>query len=254
MTFLINAWVWTAIVLTVLFGFPIMTVLFVFTAPFDPGRYVAGRFFRLMAVWAVKLNPLWTFRTDGRLLLSPRHPFVAVSNHISYADIFLISHLPWEMKWLAKDTIFRIPVMGWIMRMAGDIPIVRGDRGSTVSAIEGCKDRLQKRVSVMIFPEGTRSRSGALQAFKDGAFRIAIEAGVPIVPIAVAGTRNAMEKGTFRFRRADAVCRVLDPVDTTGLSLADLPALKERVRVMIGDATEALRRELGVHETEGAAA
>jgi 1-acyl-sn-glycerol-3-phosphate acyltransferase len=254
MPFLINAWVWTATVLIVLFGFPIMTVLFACTAPFDRGRYLAGRFFRLMGVAVVKINPLWTFRTEGRLALHPRHPFVAVSNHISYADIFLISHLPWEMKWLAKDTIFRIPVMGWIMRMAGDIQIVRGDRGSTVSAIEGCKDRLGKRVSVMIFPEGTRSKTGALQSFKDGAFRIAIEAGVPIVPIAVAGTRNAMEKGTFRFRRADAVCRVLEPVDTTGLSIDDLPALKERVRAMIGEATASLRRELGVHESEGVAA
>jgi 1-acyl-sn-glycerol-3-phosphate acyltransferase len=254
MSFLINAWVWTATVLIVLFGLPVMTVLFACTAPFDRGRYVAGRFFRLMGVAVVKINPLWTFRTEGNMIRDPRRPYVAVSNHVSYADIFLISHLPWEMKWLAKDTIFRIPVMGWIMRMAGDIPIVRGDRGSTASAIEGCRDRLRKRVSVMIFPEGTRSRTGALQNFKDGAFRIAIEAGVPILPIAVAGTRNAMEKGTFRFRRADAICRVLEPVDTTGLSVDDVPVLRERVRAIIGEAAAGLRRDLGVHDSEGAVA
>ena len=254
MPFLINAWVWTATVLIVLLGFPVMTVLFVCTAPFDPGRYVAGRFFRLMGVSVVKINPLWRFRTEGRVISDPRRPYVAVSNHISYADIFLISHLPWEMKWLAKDTVFKIPVMGWIMHMAGDIHVVRGNRESIVSAMRGCQDRLAKRVSVMIFPEGTRSKTGELQPFKDGAFRIAIEAGVPILPIAVAGTRDAMEKGTFRFRRADAICRVLDPVDTTGLTLADVPALRERVREIIGEAAETLRRELGVHEKEGVAA
>ena len=253
MPFLINAWVWTATVLIVLLGFPIMTLLFVCTAPFDPGRYVAGRFFRLMGVAVVKINPLWSFRTEGRLISDPRRPYVAVSNHISYADIFLISHLPWEMKWLAKDTVFKIPVMGWIMRMAGDIEVVRGNRESIISAIKGCRDRLAKKVSVMIFPEGTRSKTGELQPFKDGAFRIAIEAGVPILPIAVAGTRDAMEKGTFRFRRADAVCRVLPPVDTKGLTIADLPALRDRVRAIIGDEVAALRRELGV-EREGAVA
>jgi 1-acyl-sn-glycerol-3-phosphate acyltransferase len=254
MAFLINAWVWVSVVLIVLFGFPIMVVIFALTAPFDPGRYVAGRFFRLMAVAAVKINPLWSFRTDGRMIADPRRPYVAVSNHISYADIFLISHLPWEMKWLAKDTVFKIPVMGWIMHMAGDIHVVRGNRESVVSAIRGCRDRLAKRVSVMIFPEGTRSKTGELQAFKDGAFRIAIESQAPILPIAVAGTRDAMEKGTFRFRRANAVCRVLDPVETAGMTLADLPVLRERVRNTIGEAVEALRRELGVEEKEGAAA
>jgi 1-acyl-sn-glycerol-3-phosphate acyltransferase len=254
MAFLINAWVWTATVLIVLLGFPIMTVLFAFTAPFDPGRYVAGRFFRLMGVAAVKINPLWRFRTEGRMVADPRRPYVAVSNHISYADIFLISHLPWEMKWLAKDTIFKIPVMGWIMRMAGDIPLVRGNRDSALNALAGCRDRLAKKVSVMIFPEGTRSRTGALQSFKDGAFRIAVDAGVPILPIAVAGTRDAMEKGTFRFRRARAVCRVLDPVETTGLTPDDVPALRERVRAIIGEAVESLRQEIGVQEKEGVAA
>lgn len=252
MAFLINAWVWTATVLIVLLGFPVMTVIFCLTAPFDPGRYVAGRFFRLMGVTSVKLNPLWHFRAEGELA-DPRHPYVAVSNHISYADIFLISHLPWEMKWLAKDTIFRIPVMGWIMRMAGDIPLVRGNRDSTLAALAGCRDRLTKRVSVMIFPEGTRSKTGALQQFKDGAFRLAIEAGVPILPIAVAGTRDAMEKGTFRFRRATAVCRVLEPVDTKGLTVDDLPQLKERVRTIIGDAVATLRHEMGI-DSEGVAA
>ena len=244
MAFLINAWVWVSVVLIVLFGFPIMVVIFAVTAPFDPGRYVAGRFFRLMGVAAVKINPLWRFRTEGRMIGDPRRPYVAVSNHISYADIFLISHLPWEMKWLAKDTVFKIPVMGWIMHMAGDIHVVRGNRESVVSAIRGCRDRLAKRVSVMIFPEGTRSRTGELQPFKDGAFRIAIESQAPILPIAVAGTRDAMEKGTFRFRRANAVCRVLDPIETAGMTLDDLPALRDRAREVIDAARHELQREL----------
>jgi 1-acyl-sn-glycerol-3-phosphate acyltransferase len=167
-----------------------------------------------------------------------------VSNHESYADIFLISHFPWEMKWLSKDTIFKIPVMGWMMRMARDIPIKRGKRESVVSALQGCRDRLGKKVSVMIFPEGTRSPTEQLLPFKDGAFKLAIEAGVPILPIAVAGTRHCMAKHSFAFRRARAKARVLPPIPTTGLTSADIAALRDRTRDTIDAARQTLQREL----------
>jgi hypothetical protein len=91
-----------------------------------------------------------------------------------------------------------------MMRMAGDIPITRGSRDSAVQAIAAGRDRLVKRVSVMIFPEGTRSDAVDMRPFKDGAFRLAIEQGVPILPIAVAGTRHAMAKHSFQFRPAVA--------------------------------------------------
>ena len=243
---LINAWVWTTTVLTVLFGFVYVGLVWLATAPFDPGRYAAGRAFRQLAIFATWLNPYWSFTTSGLRIRDPRRPYVAVSNHESYADIFLISHLPWEMKWLSKDTIFKIPVMGWMMRMAGDIPVTRGRRDSAVRAIAACRDRLAKRVSVMIFPEGTRSRTDDLLPFKDGAFQIAIEAGAPILPIAVAGTRYAMAKGSFQFRRARAVCRVLEPIETAGLTTADVPALRERVRATIDEARRALQRDMGI--------
>lgn len=242
---LFNAWVWTATILTVIVGFFIVAVVFLVTAPFDPGRYAAGRTFRLLAVGVTALNPLWRFRTSGSLR-DPRRPYVAVSNHESWADIFLISHFPWEMKWLSKDTIFKIPVMGWMMRMAGDISIVRGKRDSVIVALAQCQDRLAKRVSVMIFPEGTRSRTDEMLPFKDGAFRLAIESGSPVLPIAVAGTRYAMAKGSFRFARAIAHARMLPPIETAGLTLADLPALKADTRARIEEARRALQRELGL--------
>jgi len=246
-------WAWTVIVVVLLIGFPVMVVLLALTAPFDPGRYAAGRLFRLMAVTSVKLNPLWRFSTSGLMISDPRRPYVMVSNHESYADIFLISHLPWEMKWLAKAQLFKIPVMGWIMRMAGDIPVDRASRTSGIDALARCRDRLDKRVSVMIFPEGTRSRGADLLPFKDGAFRLAVDAGVPLLPIAVAGTRHCMAKGSFRFRRATACCRVLEPVSTAGLSMDDVPALRDRVRATIDDARRALARELGVATPEESA-
>jgi 1-acyl-sn-glycerol-3-phosphate acyltransferase len=241
---LLSAWAWIMAVAVVVFGFLYVAAVWLVTAPFDSGRYHAGRAFRQLAVTVVKLNPLWHFETDGVPPADPRHPYIAVSNHESYADIFLISHFPWEMKWLSKDTIFKIPVMGWMMRMALDIPIKRGKRESVVSALQGCRDRLARRVSVMIFPEGTRSPTEELLPFKDGAFKLAIEAGVPILPIAVAGTRHCMAKHSFAFLRARAKARVLAPIPTTGLTNLDIAALRDRTRNVIDEARHALQREL----------
>ncbi len=248
MRYLVSSWIWITNSLVAILWVPWLALVWLATAPFDPGRYVAGRWFRRAAVTAVALNPLWRFRTSGFRVRDPRRPYVAVSNHESMADIFLISHLPWEMKWLSKESIFKLPFMGWMMRMAGDIPVRRGERASRAEALEECRDRLAKRVSVMIFPEGTRSRTREMLPFKDGAFRLAIEAGVPILPLAVAGTRDALPKGSMLFGRATAEVRVLEPVPTEGLTLADVAALRDRVRDIIQEARDRLFSELETEE------
>jgi 1-acyl-sn-glycerol-3-phosphate acyltransferase len=243
---LLSAWVWMTGLTLGFLWVPWVGVVWLFTAPFDPGRYAAGRWFRRAAVLVTRLNPLWSFRTEGVSISDPRRPYVAVANHESFADIFLLAHLPWEMKWLSKEAIFKVPFMGWMMRMAGDVPVRRGEGRSRAQALEACRDRLAKRVSVMIMPEGTRSPTGELQPFRDGAFRLAVEMGCPILPIAVAGTRDAIAKGSWLVGRAKAVARVLPPVETVGLTMEDVPALREKVRAMIAEARDALRRELGM--------
>jgi 1-acyl-sn-glycerol-3-phosphate acyltransferase len=243
-----NWWTWASTVLLVIVGTPVVAVIYAVTRPFDAGRYAAGRAFRLVAVSTLTVNPFWRFRVRGAAPSDPRRPYVVVANHESYADVFLISKFPWEMKWLSKDTMFRIPCMGWMMQMAGDIKLTRGNRESAIQALVQCRDRLEKKVSVMIFPEGTRSRDGAMLPFKDGAFRLAIKEGVPILPIAVAGTRHAMAKGTFRFRRARAIAEVLEPVDTSTFTLKDVATLREEVRRRIDAARRLLSAELGLPE------
>ena len=243
---ILSAWGWVVAVLLVLFGFFYVGAVWLVTAPFDRGRYHAGRAFRQLAVSHVALTRLWRFETEGEPPEGPRRPYVVVSNHESYADIFLMSHFPWEMKWLSKHTIFQIPVMGWMMRMALDVPVHRGKRESALNALNECRDRLARRVSVMIFPEGTRSRTDELLPFKDGAFHLAIQARVPILPVAIAGTRYCMAKGSFAFRRAHARARVLTPIATDGLTLADVAALRERTRATIDAARRVLQRELAV--------
>jgi 1-acyl-sn-glycerol-3-phosphate acyltransferase len=241
---ILSVWIWviTAIIATV--WLPLLAIIYLVTVPWDPGRYTVGRWFRRCAVTAVAFNPLWDFRTSGFRPSDPRRPYVAVSNHESLADIFLISHLPWEMKWLSKDAIFKLPIMGWMMRMAGDVAVSRSSRSSRVEALEQCKIRLDRKVSVMIFPEGTRSNTGELLPFKDGAFRLAVENGLPILPMAVAGTRGAMKKGSLVFGRSRAEVRVLEPIPTEGLGVRDVPALRDRVRDLIQEARDRLTHEL----------
>jgi 1-acyl-sn-glycerol-3-phosphate acyltransferase len=239
---ILSVWAWLVLALCILVWFPVMAVLRLITAPFDPGRYLVGYVFRRISVVHAALNPMWRFRCTGVMPADPRHPYVVVSNHESFVDILLISHLPWEMKWLTKAEMFRIPFLGWMQRLAGDIPVQRGFGPSAIEAIARCREMLERRVSVMIFPEGTRSAGRDLLPFKDGAFRLAVDAGVPILPLAVHGTGSALRKHDWRFGRCAAVVQVLEPVDTAGLTAADVPALKERVRARIGEARAALAR------------
>ncbi len=229
---------------TVIIAFlPLVAVTRLVTAPFDPGRYHAGLLFRKLTVVHEKLNPLWTFTVTGNVPDDPRRPYVLVANHESFVDILLISQLPFEMKWMSKSEFFKIPLLGWMMSLAGDIKLVRGDKKAGAQALIDTRDRLAKNVSVMIFPEGTRSQSGELGEFKEGAFRVAIQMGVPVIPLAVIGTRDALIKRDWRFGYSDAEVRILEPIPTDGMTKADVPALRDRVRDAIADALETMRAE-----------
>jgi 1-acyl-sn-glycerol-3-phosphate acyltransferase len=240
---LVSVWTWLVLVICILLWLPLMALVRVVTLG-DPGRYRVGYLFRGIGRAVAALNPLWSFSYAGIIPADPRRPYVVVSNHESFADILLISHLPWEMKWLSKAELFRIPFMGWLMRLAGDVPVKRGFGPSGIEAIARCREILSQRVSVMIFPEGTRSPTADLLPFRDGAFRLAIDAGVPSLPLALHGTADAHPKHDWRVGWSTAVVVVLQPVETAGLTPADVPALKERVRNTIIEARDRLARQL----------
>jgi 1-acyl-sn-glycerol-3-phosphate acyltransferase len=228
-----SVWSWFVFGVCVLVWVPMVAVVYLVTLPFDRTHYWSGYLYRKMPVVHQHLNPLWHFRVTGDLPENPRNPYVVVANHESFVDILLISHLPWEMKWLSKKEMFKIPIAGWLMYLAGDVKLDRGDKDSATKAMDRCQWYLRRKVCVMIFPEGTRQQDGELGRFKDGAFRLAIEAQVPILPLAVAGTKEALRKHDWRFGRADAEVHVMAPVETAGLTLDDLDALRDRVRDLI---------------------
>jgi 1-acyl-sn-glycerol-3-phosphate acyltransferase len=238
----VSVWAWLVLVLSILVLVPLTGLVRLATIS-DPGRYRAGRTFRMIGVVTSKANPLWRFAVSGNVPTDPRRPYVVVANHESFVDILLLCHVPMEMKWMSKSDFFKMPVLGWGMRIAGDIRLDRGDKKSSVRALQACRDRLDKRVSVMIFPEGTRSASGELGEFKDGAFRVAIDAGVPVLPLAILGTRDALVKHDWRFGVSHAEVRVLDPISTDGLTNDDVAALRDRTRDAIAGALAEMRTE-----------
>ena len=125
-----SIWSWFVFGVCILVCLPVMALVWLVTAPFDPSRYWAVYLFRKVPVVHQKLNPLWTFRVGGTMPVTIRNPYVVVSNHESFVDILLISHLKWEMKWLSKRENFKIPVAGWLMRMARYIELDRKDPAS----------------------------------------------------------------------------------------------------------------------------
>ena len=236
----LSLYAWAEIAAVGIGGFFVQLPLALATFPFDPGRKIAGRWLRLQAVAAARLSPFWDFRIHGEVPRAPAGKTVVVSNHESNADPFLISMLPWEMKWLAKASLFKVPFAGWGMRLAGDIPVERGDTESGRDALHRCAQWLERGVPVIIFPEGTRSANRELLPFKDGAFRLAIESRADVLPVAVAGTGRALPKHSWRFSRAKAFVTVGTPLSTRGMTAADVPGLKAAAREQI----EALRRTL----------
>jgi len=229
----LSVWGWLSLGLLVIVWTMMTFVVWVVTTPFDRDRYWTGFVFRRVCVAYKFLNPMWSFTTSGRTVTDPRRPYVVVSNHESFVDMIAISQLPWEMKWMSKETFFRFPFLGWMMMMSNDIKIVRGNKQSIVSAMKGSRERLDRKLSVMVFPEGTRSQHGGLGEFKDGAFRLAIETQSPILPLALVGAREALVKGSWKMNVTHAEVRVLDTIETTGLTLDDVPALRDRTREII---------------------
>jgi len=233
----VYGWLWMGLVLIV--NFFVLVAVFALTVPFDRGRYLVGRTARFIGSMAARGNPFWRFGWSGPRPANPRKPYVVVSNHESSFDPFLLAHLPFEMKYLSKKALFKIPFFGWSMWLVGDVAVDRGDKDSRGRSLDVCRDVLRRRVSVLIFPEGTRSRTSDLLPFRHGAFRLAIEEGVDLLPLGLAGTRDALPKGTWKINDARAHVVIGAPVSTAGLTPNDAPALAERVQRII----EGLREE-----------
>jgi len=226
--------IWAGITLLVLFWLPLLALIRLFDR--NSVRYRTGKWFRKLGFLISKVNPTWNVEIEGGEEIDDRNPYVMVSNHLSNADIPVISNLPWEMKWIAKKELFGVPFVGWMMKMSGDISVDRSSSNKRIGVFKRCKYYLDRKISVIFFPEGTRSRTGKVNRFAIGAFDLAIREQKPVLPIALDGTQDCLPKKSWIFKPAVHVkMKVLEPISTVGMRKEDAVELVEDVQRRIAD-------------------
>lgn len=167
--------------------------------------------------------------------LDPPRPAVLVCNHQSWYDVFaLAGHLPVDFRFVGKRELARIPVFGPAWLACGNIAIDRSNRAAAIRSLNEAGRRLTEDEAVVVmFPEGTRSTDGRLLPFKKGAFMLALQLGVPIIPVAVAGTRAIMPKGAWTVRPGTIEVRFGEPIEVTNYAADDRDTLVQIVRQRI---------------------
>ena len=208
----LSALFWAFLTASSIALFPVAVAVFAVTAPFDRRRRILHLFTCFWASLYTWLNPAWPLRIDGRERIDPRETYVMVCNHLSLLDILVLFRLFVHFKWVSKVENFRVPCIGWNMRLNGYVPLRRGDKASIVEMLRACDRILGEGNSVMMFPEGTRSPTGRLRAFKTGAFELALRNRRPLLPILIEGTADALPKRGFVLRgRHPLRITVLEP-------------------------------------------
>ncbi len=232
---LVTALFYCYAVLVLSLSFPLTLLVRLVTFPLDRHGMAASRVLRALGELIVTAFPFWRVTVEGSLPAAPA-TFVVVPNHRSAVDALAVARLPREMKWIGKEEAFRIPWLGWAFHLAGHVPVDRSDRLSGSAALGRLRHYLEAGIAVGLFAEGTRSRDGTLRPFRAGPFKLAIDAGVPIVPVAISGAGEAMPPDGARIRPAEVRVRILPPIATAGLSLEDVDRLREETRSRIAEA------------------
>jgi len=208
------------------------TLVFI-TFPFDRNGNIIHHYAR----WWAKIQLLVSgvrVKVKGLEHLDRETPYIYMSNHQGSYDIFaLLSCLPVQFRWIAKKELFSIPILGWAMWAANYISIDRSGRRKALESIEKAASKIKGGVSVVIFPEGTRSRDGSIQPFKRGGFTLALKSGVPIIPITINGSRDVMPRDSMRVRPGEIRVSIDKAIQTTPFSLRERNVLMEKVRETI---------------------
>ncbi len=227
-------WLW--VVLSSIPLFIIAVVLWAVTAPFDKRRRALHLFTCFWASLYTWTNPIWRVSITGRENIDPDKTYVMVANHLSLLDILVLFRLFRQFKWVSKAEIFKVPAVGWNMSLNRYIPLKRGDKASIKEMMNACDRTIRGGSSIMMFPEGTRSKTGELRDFKAGAFDLARSTDSPIIPMVIHGTHDALPKSGFVLQGRHAISvTVLPevPVDVVeSMSTAELTAY---VRTLIAD-------------------
>jgi 1-acyl-sn-glycerol-3-phosphate acyltransferase len=224
--------------------FPVTFIVWLLFLPFDSNRTAVHWMLIYQAVIISYAVPIWKIKIEGRKKAVRGTTYVIISNHQSILDILLLNSLRYRFKWISKIENKKVPVLGWYLRMADYISVNRGDKDSKEKMMEEAYRCLKKGISIMIFPEGTRSADREISYFKRGAFQLAISSGTPVLPVLIDGTGGVLPKHGLIFGGFHTITiRVFDPVLPGAFGTDDCDELALKFREMMANALKELRSE-----------
>jgi 1-acyl-sn-glycerol-3-phosphate acyltransferase len=210
----------------------VMAILVGLLPPRGHWTFYVARYWSRMLLWFSWLPVDTHFETP----LDPEGRYVYMANHQSLFDIpVLLATLPGQTRFLAKKSLFKIPIFGWAIAVGGFIPVDRRDRSTARDMFAEAIERLKAGVSLLIFPEETRSQDGKLHPFQRGGFLLAMKSGLPIVPVGVRGTFEVQSRRSFAIRPRRIVVSYGEPVPTEGIELRAKRVLVDSVRTRVGE-------------------
>lgn len=231
--------------IVIVIPFILVAVIWAFTAPFDPKRRVINY---LTVIWSRLFffcAPSWRVTIEGLENIDRQSSYVIVANHQAMLDIPLLRWLPMNLKWVSKKEIMNMPVFGLIMKFHKDISFDREAVGGAKLMITSCLACLKDGISVVIFPEGTRSKSGRMGRFKDGSFDVAKRATSAILPIVTDGTHDAIGVKGWQIKTPKHfVIRVLAPISAETVAVTDVKELNEMCHQQMVAEHKSMRPEL----------
>lgn len=239
-----SLFVWICSVLFVILLFPVTFLIWLISLPFDKEHLLVHWWLTFQGIVLCRCNLLWKIKTEGRGKYKKGETYIIISNHQSILDILLITSLRFKLRWISKIENFRVPVLNWSMKMAGYIPIDRGNPESRVKMMEESLKSLNKGIPIMMFPEGTRSKDGSIATFKKGAFEMAIGAGIPLLPVIIDGTWKVLPKKGIIFSNGYLLnIKILDPVYPDAFGTSDPEQLASVIRDLMVTELNELRIE-----------
>jgi 1-acyl-sn-glycerol-3-phosphate acyltransferase len=231
---LMSLFVWIISIAFVIIMFPVTFVIWLLFWPFDYERAIVHWCLVLQGLVLSRLIPIWKIKIEGREKAQKNTTYVIISNHQSILDILILNCLRYRFIWISKIENYRVPIFGWYMRLAKYIAVDRGNKESKAEMLEKSVYCLKKGISIMIFPEGTRSTDREIGDFKLGAFQLALMTDKSILPVVIEGTGGVLPKHGLIFSRGHILkIKVLDPVHPGSFGTADPEELASKFRTLL---------------------
>jgi 1-acyl-sn-glycerol-3-phosphate acyltransferase len=236
--------VWIFGIIFIVVFFPLSVIIWFLLYPVDPERSVMHWWLVFQGNLLSRLIPFWKVKVEGRNKAKKRTAYVIISNHQSILDILVLNCLRYRFRWISKIENHKVPLFGWYLRMAKYITIDRGNKESKAEMLEKSAQSLRKGISIMMFPEGTRSPDKEISTFKLGAFQLALMTDKPILPVILDGTGGILPKHGLIFSRGYIIrIKILDPVHPGSFGTADPEGLALQFRTLMVEELKKMREE-----------